>query len=116
MSKTDCLFCGVVAGTVPAEQLYEDADTLVFRDIHPAAPEHWLVIPKRHVDNLAAVGTEEWPLVAACLRTAAQVAERRGLGGPGYRVVANIGPDAGQSVPHLHWHVLGGRAMQWPPG
>jgi len=114
----DCLFCRIVAGTVPAEVVHEDGSTLAFRDISPQAPLHVLVIPKRHVENAATVTAADGALLAAMVETARHVAEAEGLGLPdrGYRLVFNVGPDALNSVPHLHLHVLGGRSFDWPPG
>ncbi|MDA8198277.1 MAG: histidine triad nucleotide-binding protein [Thermaerobacter sp.] len=112
----DCIFCQIVAGELPAERLYEDDDTLAFPDLRPRAPHHLLVIPKRHVDSLASTNDDDWAVVAACLHTVQRVARDRGLDTAGYRVVSNIGSDGGQTVNHLHWHVLGGRLMTWPPG
>lgn len=116
MAVPDCIFCKIVAGEIPAQIVYETEDLLVFRDITPQAPTHLLAIPRRHLASLAAAqdgdGTLLGQLLLAC-RTAAQEA---GLDEGGYRVVTNIGEDGGQAVHHLHLHVLGGRAMGWPPG
>ncbi len=112
----DCIFCQIAAGALPADRVYEDDDTLAFPDLRPRAPQHLLVIPKRHVESLASTQDDDWAAVAACLRTVQRVARDRGLEEGGYRVVANIGSDGGQTVNHLHWHVLGGRLMTWPPG
>ncbi|MBE3589596.1 MAG: histidine triad nucleotide-binding protein [Firmicutes bacterium] len=111
----DCLFCRIVAGELPARKVYEDEEVLAFRDIQPVAPVHVLVVPKRHLDGLAAAGAEDAPLLGRLLDAARRVAEAEGLA-EGYRVVVNQGRHGGQSVGHLHLHVLGGRAMQWPPG
>ena len=111
----DCLFCGIVAGDVPATVVLETPAAVAFRDLNPVAPTHVLVVPRVHVRDLAGL-TREAPEVAADLLAAAvQVAEQEGLG-DGYRVVANTGRDAGQTVFHLHLHVLGGRGLGWPPG
>ncbi len=112
----DCVFCQIVTGELPAERVYEDEETLAFSDLRPRAPHHLLVIPKRHVDSLASTRDDDWAAVTACLHTVQRVARDRGLDDAGYRVVANIGSDGGQTVHHLHWHVLGGRLMTWPPG
>ena len=114
-AAADCLFCRIVAGEVPATVVRETPDTLAFRDIRPQAPTHVLVIPKRHVADLAALSAE--PDLLAAIATeliAVAVAER--LVENGYRVVFNTGGDAGQTVFHVHGHVLGGRALGWPPG
>lgn len=108
-----CLFCQIVAGKVPARLAYQDADVTAFHDIAPVAPVHLLVVPNRHLDHLGAL--DDPALGAALLAACAQVAEAAGLSG-GYRVVSNVGADGGQSVGHLHFHVLGGRALGWPPG
>ncbi len=114
----DCLFCGIVAGDVPAEVVRTDDRTVAFRDINPQAPTHVLVIPKRHVANAAVVTAEDAEDVAALLVAARAVADAEGVGGAdrGYRLVFNVGPDALNSVDHLHLHVLGGRTFDWPPG
>lgn len=110
---TDCLFCGIVAGEVPAQVVHESERTVAFRDIHPVAPVHVLVVPRRHIDNAAAVLPADADDVLALLTAARAVAEAEGIAAPdqGYRLVFNIGPDALNSVPHLHLHVIGGRTM-----
>jgi histidine triad (HIT) family protein len=117
---TDCLFCRMVAGEIPADVVHETDRVLAFRDINPQAPTHVLVIPKEHHRNLGALAGADPGLLGEVARGAAAVARQEGLVGdggvePGYRVVANTGPQAGQSVDHLHLHVLGGRPMGWPP-
>jgi histidine triad (HIT) family protein len=117
---SDCLFCRMVAGEIPADVVHETDRVLAFRDINPQAPTHVLVIPKEHHRNLAALAASDAELLAAVALVAGTVAEQEGLardGGmePGYRVVTNTGPDAGQSVDHVHLHVLGGKPMGWPP-
>ena len=114
----DCLFCGIVAGDIPADVVRTDDRTLAFRDINPQAPTHVLVVPKRHITNAGTVTAEDAPEVAALLVAAKAVADAEGLGGDdrGYRLVFNVGPDALNSVDHLHLHVLGGRPFDWPPG
>ncbi|SEO58511.1 histidine triad nucleotide-binding protein [Trujillonella endophytica] len=118
---TDCLFCRMVAGDIPADVVHETDRTLAFRDINPQAPTHVLVIPKAHHRNLGALAAADPDLLGAVVRAAADVARQEDLvtdGGiePGYRVVTNTGPQSGQSVDHLHLHVLGGRDLRWPPG
>lgn len=110
-----CLFCEIVAGRIPSKQAYQDDQLLAFHDINPQAPTHVLVIPKRHVASLDAMVAEDAALLGALMLAAKQVAASAGLAG-GYRVVTNCGADAGQSVSHMHLHVLGGRPMSWPPG
>jgi histidine triad (HIT) family protein len=109
----DCLFCRILSGEIPAQFIYEDAHAVAFRDINPQAPVHVLVIPRRHIPSIAELeGAECGQQMEAIRRVAAQ----EGVAESGYRVVTNHGPDAQQSVFHLHWHVLGGRALGWPPG
>lgn len=108
-----CLFCQIVAGQIPARIAYQDDEVTAFHDVAPAAPVHLLVVPNRHVDALADLADPA--LGGALLAACARVAQAAGLAG-GYRVVTNSGADGGQSVSHLHFHVLGGRAMKWPPG
>lgn len=112
----DCLFCKIVAGLVPATIVHEDEATVAFRDLDPQAPTHVLVIPRHHVATVAGLAEEQPSDVAAVLATVAAVAEQEGVAESGYRTVFNTGSDAQQSVSHAHLHVLGGRAMTWPPG
>ncbi|HEY9898266.1 MAG TPA: histidine triad nucleotide-binding protein [Pantanalinema sp.] len=110
---SDCLFCKIVAGAIPAEIVYQDENAVAFRDINPQAPVHVLVIPRAHIPSLAHLSG------AAChhmMEAVNAVAKEQGIAESGYRVVTNVGRDAQQTVHHLHWHVLGGRALQWPPG
>jgi histidine triad (HIT) family protein len=111
-----CLFCKIAAKQIPSKILFEDDDLLAFHDINPVAPTHVLVIPKAHVQSLADGKPEHEALFGKLMLAAARAAEATGLVKGGYRVVANTGADAGQSVFHLHLHVLGGRPMAWPPG
>jgi histidine triad (HIT) family protein len=113
--NNDCLFCKIVAGSIPAKRLYEDEMCLAFADIHPQAPVHVLVIPKDHIASTAECTIEHAPLLGHLLGAAARIAVEQHLDG-GYRIVVNTGADGGQTVEHLHLHVLGGRAMGWPPG
>jgi histidine triad (HIT) family protein len=113
----DCLFCKIVAGEIPAKIAKRTADAMAFHDIDAKAPVHVLVIPTRHVPAVRdATGAEGERLLGRLLAFSAEVAAELGLDARGYRIVANTGPDAGQSVDHLHLHVLGGRKMGWPPG
>ena len=110
----DCLFCRIAGGAVPVEFVAQSEVAVAFRDIHPQAPVHVLVVPRRHVSSLV-----EWAEAAelgAVLALAAQVARLEGIAATGFRTVINTGEDGGQTVQHVHVHVLGGRAMQWPPG
>ena len=113
---SDCLFCRIVAGEIPSDQVYSDEQVIAFRDIAPKAPVHVLVIPRRHLDSIADLADADAPLAAALLAASNEVARREGVAESGYRVVTNVGADAGQSVGHLHLHVLGRRRMTWPPG
>ena len=111
---SDCLFCKIANGEIPSNKVYEDAVCLAFRDIDPQAPTHFLVIPKAHIASCAQVNEDNAALVGHMFTVIAKVAKEQGL--DSYRVVSNYGEQAGQSVPHLHFHVLGGRDMTWPPG
>ena len=111
---SDCLFCKIANGEIPSNKVYEDVVCLAFRDIDPQAPTHFLVIPKAHIASCAQVNEDNAALVGHMFTVIAKVAKEQGL--DSYRVVSNCGEQAGQSVPHLHFHVLGGRDMTWPPG
>ena len=111
---SNCLFCKIAAGEIPSSKVFEDDQCLAFFDIDPQAPTHFLVIPKEHIGSVAEVNADNAGLVAHIFQVIAQ--ETRRLGLDSYRVVSNIGEQAGQSVPHLHFHVLAGRDMTWPPG
>lgn len=113
---SDCLFCRVVAKTIPAKVVHEDDQTLAFDDIHPQAPVHTLVIPKRHVAAIHDLGESDQALLAQLLLTCTKVAKDKGLDDSGFRLVANTGRNGGQTVFHLHFHIMGGRHMAWPPG
>jgi histidine triad (HIT) family protein len=106
----NCLFCKIVNGEIPSDKVYEDNRVFAFRDINPQAPFHVLVVPKKHVASVAEIDKLEDSEVAACLRAVAKIAADASLSG-GFRVISNCGPDACQSVPHLHFHILGGRQM-----
>jgi histidine triad (HIT) family protein len=112
----DCLFCKIARKEIPAQIVYQDQTVTAFRDVNPQAPVHALVVPNQHVGSAAEIGPGNGALLAAMVTAANRVAEQEGLAERGYRLVFNVGPDAGMSVPHLHLHVLGGRAMAWPPG
>jgi len=111
-----CLFCKIIAGDIPASKVYEDDDLVAFNDINPQAPMHVLVVPRRHVATLNEMSAADDELVGAMVRRAAAIAKDRGFDSGGYRTVFNCNADAGQSVFHIHLHVLGGRHMAWPPG
>ena len=112
----DCLFCKIATGDIPAELVAESGRTIAFRDINPQAPTHVLVIPKDHHPDLAALAAADGSLLAEVAALAHRVAAAEGIAADGYRVVFNTGPRAGQTVFHVHAHVLGGRDMTWPPG
>jgi histidine triad (HIT) family protein len=111
----ECLFCKIVAGTIPAKRLYEDKRSLAFADINPQAPTHVLIIPKQHVTSMAHATDADTEVLGHLMVVAAELGRALGLSN-GYRVVANTGNDGGQTVGHLHLHLLGGRHMGWPPG
>ncbi|MBT8147541.1 MAG: histidine triad nucleotide-binding protein [Gammaproteobacteria bacterium] len=112
----DCLFCKIIAGDIPANKVYEDDDVLAFHDISPAAPTHILVIPKKHIAAVKDAGTEDTQLLGRLTLKASDIAREQGLEEDGYRFVINTGVEGGQTVFHIHLHILGGRAMTWPPG
>ena len=114
--STDCLFCRLVAGEIPATIVHETESTVAFRDINPQAPTHVLVIPKAHHTDAATLATADPALAADLLRVAGLIAEAEGIAGSGYRAVFNTGAGAGQTVFHVHLHLLGGRDLTWPPG
>lgn len=111
----DCLFCRIIRGEIPAKKVYEDKDTFVFEDIDPKAPTHVLIIPKEHIVDLKEAKLEDAEIIGRLHLVAAQIARERKIEN-GYRTVFNVGPGAGQSVFHLHLHLLGGRKLSWPPG
>jgi histidine triad (HIT) family protein len=113
---SDCIFCKIGAGQIPAKVVLQDEEVLAFEDLHPQAPVHVLVIPKRHIGTLSEARAGDQALLGRLLEAAAQIADKKGIAESGYRVVANSGRDGGQTVLHLHLHVLGGRHMTWPPG
>ncbi len=112
----DCVFCRIAADEIPSDRVFESDEVLAFRDLSPQAPTHVLVIPRRHVASLDALGPDDGELAHHLLQGIREVAAAEGLSERGYRVVTNIGDDGGQSVGHLHFHVLGGRRLAWPPG
>ena len=113
---SNCLFCRIINREIPASIVYEDQRVLAFDDINPQAPTHVLVIPKRHIESLNEVGVEDDQIVGEVVRRAAAIAKDRGLSAGGFRTVFNTNRDAGQTVFHVHLHLLGGRVMSWPPG
>jgi histidine triad (HIT) family protein len=113
--SADCLFCRILRHEIPAKKVYEDDCVLAFEDIDPKAPTHVLVIPKKHFAGLKEAQAEDAEVIGRCHLAAAQIARERGIE-HGYRTVLNVGPGSGQSVFHLHVHLLGGRTLTWPPG
>jgi histidine triad (HIT) family protein len=113
---SDCLFCRIVAGEIPADKVLETEELIAFRDIDPKAPVHLLVIPKRHIESLGLAGDADAGILGKILTACRDLAEKEGIAEEGYRVVNNCGRDGGQAVFHIHFHLLGGRAMAWPPG
>ena len=111
----DCLFCGIVAGSVPSTAVLETEHCYAFRDINPAAPVHVLVVPKEHLGSVEDVGSGRAELLGDLFDAIKAIAAKEGIAERGYRVVTNVGADAGQLVQHLHFHVLGGRSLRWPP-
>lgn len=112
---TDCLFCRIIAGEIPSKKIYEDEHTYVFEDIAPKAPTHVLIVPKKHLPGLKEAGADDAEIIGRCHLVAAQIARDRKIE-DSYRTVLNVGPGSGQSVFHLHVHLLGGRNLHWPPG
>ncbi len=114
--RADCLFCRIVDGGIPADVVARTESSVAFRDLHPVAPTHVLVVPVDHIEHAGVLGPEHAAAVADLFATARNVAEAEGIAEGGYRLVFNVGDDAGNSVAHLHLHVLGGRRLAWPPG
>ena len=115
-SDPDCLFCKIVAGTIPATKLHEDELVVAFRDIAPRAPTHILIVPRDHIASAADLTDADGPMLGRLFATAAELARGEGIADAGYRLVSNVGRWGGQTVDHLHVHLLGGRSFDWPPG
>jgi histidine triad (HIT) family protein len=113
---SDCLFCKIIAGEIPSKKLYEDEEMLAFFDINPMAPVHFLVIPKKHISSLLELTADDTNLLGRLFLKAQELAKQQGCEEKGGRFVINAKSDGGQTVDHLHIHVLGGRALSWPPG
>lgn len=113
---SDCLFCGIVEGKIKGNIVYQDNSVVAFKDINPKAPVHVLIIPRRHVAGILDLNADDGALIGHIFEIAARLAREQGIADSGFRVVVNSGADAGQSVFHLHYHLLGGRRMTWPPG
>lgn len=112
----DCIFCKIVKGDIPANKVYEDDRVLAFKDINPQAPTHVLVIPKEHYTSIMEVPKENLDIVSHIHGVIIKLAQDLGIGSKGFRIVNNCGIDGGQTVSHIHFHILGGRGMKWPPG
>lgn len=112
----DCLFCKIAAKEIPSTTVYEDDLVYAFRDIDPQAPVHILIIPKQHIGSVNEITDENCAIVGHIFKVAAEIAKKEGIAEDGYRIVTNIGENGGQTVGHLHYHMLGGRSLQWPPG
>lgn len=112
----DCIFCKIIKGEIPSDKVYEDEMVFSFRDISPAAPQHVLIIPKKHISNLNELTEEDSKIIAHIYIVAKKIAKELGVAESGYRIVSNCGEDGGQTVHHIHFHLLGGRTLQWPPG
>jgi len=112
----NCIFCKIIKGEIPSDKVYEDEKVLAFRDINPEAPVHIIIIPKKHIISLNEVGEEDLELLSHILIVAGKIASEHKISKTGYRLVNNCGIDGGQTVPHLHFHLLGGRTLNWPPG
>jgi histidine triad (HIT) family protein len=113
---SDCLFCGIADGKIKANLVYQDEALLAFKDIAPKAPVHILIIPRKHVVSVLDIEANDGGVIGRIFQVAGQLAREQGIADSGFRVVVNSGADAGQSVSHLHYHLLGGRRMTWPPG
>lgn len=113
---SDCIFCKIIAGEIPSNKVYEDEYVYAFKDIAPAAPTHILVIPKKHIRNITQVSVEDMIYVSAAVEAIKKIAAQEGIDESGFRTVINTGKDGGQTVEHLHFHILGGRYLEWPPG
>lgn len=112
----ECIFCRIAAGEIPAKVVRQDEDIVAFRDVNPRAPTHVLVIPRRHIASVNVLDPDDAALVGKLFLAAREIARSEGVDESGYRMVVNAGPDAGQSVDHIHLHLLGGRGLAWPPG
>lgn len=112
----DCIFCKIINGEIPSEKVYEDELVLSFKDINPEAPSHVLIIPKKHISSLNELKEEDEKIISHVFMVAKEIAEKLGIANSGYRIVTNCGEDGGQTVSHIHFHLLGGRSLQWPPG
>lgn len=112
----DCIFCKIVDGTIPSQKVYEDEKVVGFKDISPVAPVHIIIIPKQHIESVMEVDENNADIINHIVLVAKKIAKEFGISEKGFRIVNNCGKEGGQTVPHLHFHLLGGRDMQWPPG
>ncbi|WP_027625039.1 histidine triad nucleotide-binding protein [Clostridium lundense] len=112
----DCIFCKIISGEIPSEKVYEDELVLSFKDISPEAPAHVLIIPKKHISSLNELKEEDEKIISHVFMVATEIVKKLGIADSGYRIVTNCGEDGGQTVSHIHFHLLGGRSLQWPPG
>jgi histidine triad (HIT) family protein len=112
-AQTDCVFCKIASGEIPSQIVYQDEDVVVFPDLHPATPVHLLIITRKHIPSLADIADADTPLVGKMVKAANKIARDRGIAEKGYRLTINSGPDAGQVIPHLHMHLMGGRRLNW---
>jgi len=113
---SDCIFCKIISKEIPANVVYEDEKILAFHDLSPVAPQHVLIIPKVHIDNMNGITEESGAIIAHIFTKVKDIAKQLGISDSGYRIVSNCGVEGGQTVGHLHFHLAGGRQMQWPPG
>lgn len=112
----NCIFCKIVQGEIPCSKVYEDDSILSFKDINPEAPVHVLIIPKKHISNLNELGLDDLSIISHIFYKAKDIAKDLGIAEDGYRIIANCGKDGGQTVSHVHFHLMGGRSLAWPPG
>jgi histidine triad (HIT) family protein len=116
VAETECLFCRIIAGEVPARFVHQDDEIVAFHDINPRAPTHVLLVPTRHITSAAELTEADAPMLGRLFDVAARIAREAGIADGGYRIVTNVGRDGGQTVDHLHFHLMGGRSFSWPPG
>ncbi len=116
MPEEICIFCRILAGEIPSTKVFEDSQAYAFRDVNPQAPTHILIVPKEHIDSLNDIGQVDEAMLGHLMRLAPKIANQEGIAEGGYRAVINTGENGGQSVAHLHVHLLGGRTLTWPPG
>lgn len=116
ISMEDCIFCKIINGEIPCKKVYEDDIVLSFEDINPAAPVHVLVVPKKHIKDLNELTSDDLNIMSHILGVIKDIAKKMNICENGYRVVVNCGKDGGQEVPHIHFHILGGKSLSWPPG